>query len=211
MSVHPGFVSTARQAGTVAATAAGFWLIAQASRGIASFLLGMAWYWAILAAQLAVVHRGAAGRRALRGLFGPPRPAGWAWLCFVPAALVFCAAFAPTLPAVRPGYLALALAVGLANGLLEESYWRGDVLRVPGVAFALVGTLLFAANHGAFLFFDLRYQGGAPNLVGGPLVMGALWALAARKSGSLRYGAVAHQLVNALAFYSLFVTQGAGQ
>ena len=62
--------------------------------------------------------------------------------------------------------------------------------------------------HFAFLRLGLDYQGGALALVGGAAVMGALWTVVAVKTESVRPSIVAHQLVNTLAFSSLFTNNG---
>ncbi len=75
----------------------------------------------------------------------------------------------------------------------------------PGIAAAASSIILFGLFHFSFLMLGLGYQGGATNLVGGALIMGAHWYLVAAKSGTIRYGIFAHQIVNSLAFASLFV------
>jgi membrane protease YdiL (CAAX protease family) len=73
---------------------------------------------------------------------------------------------------------------------------------------ASISLILFALFHFSFLVLNFEYQGGVANLVGGALIMGILWYFIAIKTGTIKYGIFAHQLVNAMAFSSLFVLNG---
>ena len=193
------------QIATVLLVALSFFLISRVTGKMLSFLVGMLVYWAILIVQLLILDKDISLKAKLLDTLVKSHKLWLSLLCFIPSALVFFVAFLPLMASVNCWLLLLTGFIGLVNGFLEEAYWRGRIYKTPGIWFAIVSTLLFAGNHASFLFFDLTYQGGAPNLIGGPLIMGALWLAVAQKTGTIKYGIVAHQIVNALAFYSLLV------
>jgi hypothetical protein len=170
-------------------------------------------YWAYLASvttAVAIRDRTLADR--LRALLGPSRTRGFGALAFVPVLGAFFVAFLPIVGELRATTFLTAAAIGAVNGALEEIYWRGVTLASVEArgkwARYVVAATLFTIFHFAFLRLGLDYQGGALALVGGAGIMGALWTIVAVKTASVRPGIVAHQLVNALAFSSLFTTNG---
>jgi hypothetical protein len=190
-----------------------FSVIGRSAPPFTAFALAMLVYWAYLASvttAVAIRDRTLADR--LRALLGPSRTRGFGALAFVPVLGAFFAAFLPIVGELRATTFLAAAAIGAVNGALEEIYWRGVTLAsVEGRgkwARYVVAATLFTIFHFAFLRLGLDYQGGALALVGGAGIMGALWTIVAVKTASVRPGIVAHQLVNALAFSSLFTTNG---
>jgi hypothetical protein len=190
-----------------------FSVIGRSAPPLAAFALAMLVYWAYLASVTAVVaikDPSIAGR--LRALLAPSKAPRFGALAFVPILGAFFVAFLPIVGELRATTFFAAAAVGVVNGALEEVFWRGVTLAsVDGRdrwARYVASATLFTIFHFAFLRLGLDYQGGALALVGGAGVMGALWMVVALKTESLRPSIVAHQLVNALAFSSLFTNNG---
>ena len=188
-----------------------FSMIGRSAPPLTAFALAMLAYWAYLASVTTVVvikDRSLAMR--LRDLLAPSKDLRFGALAFVPVLGALFVAFLPIVSELRATVFFVAAAIGVVNGALEEVFWRGVTLAsvegrgkwAPYVASAT----LFTIFHFAFLRLGLDYQGGALTLVGGAAVMGALWMAVALKTESLRPSIVAHQLVNALAFSSLFTS-----
>jgi len=97
--------------------------------------------------------------------------------------------------------------IALFNGTFEEIFWRGLVLSkyASSAGFLAVSTCLFGIYHFAFLLLPLKYQGGAPNLVGGAVFMGLIWLIVSRYTKNILYSIFAHILVNCFTFSGLFV------
>jgi membrane protease YdiL (CAAX protease family) len=131
-------------------------------------------------------------------------------MAFVAPIAVFGATVTTIISAATVRILILALLVALFNGFIEEVFWRGlSIANAQGsLVLVLLSTLLFGVYHFSFLVLDIVYQGRAAALVGGALVMGLLWMFVARRAGSIRTSILAHQVVNLLAFTSLFVQNG---
>jgi len=192
---------------TVIFAASIFYFTGKIDNRLCSYAVSMLLYWALLSAQILLLKgRGVSFSRSLLPMTAKGSGAMFSLAAFIPAILVFIAAFLPVIGRFDPPLFALALAIGFFNGIIEEIYWRGTAYRFAGLPAVIAGTLLFSVNHSAFLFLDFNYQGGAVNLIGGPLIMGTIWIAVARKTGTIRYCIIAHQLVNLFAFYSLFVS-----
>lgn len=197
-----------RQIVTVIVVALACYIISQLTDKVGSFIFGMICYWLILIAQLFIINKTKGLKEWLTEIFSKSKNIWLSLVCFVPSVLVLIVAFIPLIISFDISILLTTLLIGLVNGFLEECYWRGSIYKESGLILAVISTILFAANHGAFLFFDISYQGGAPNLIGGPFIMGAIWIFAAKKTMTIKYGILAHQIVNTLAFYSLFIANG---
>jgi hypothetical protein len=196
-----------QQLTTVILAAISFFFIAQVTTGLNSFRAAMAAYWVILVIQIAWANKGRnCMSLLLQEILNRSNAPRLSLLCFVPSALVFFVAFVPLIAKLKPTVLMTVILIGLVNGLLEEIYWRGSVYKRKDVGLTLSSLALFALNHGAFLFFNLNYEGGAANLIGAPLIMGSAWMALAKKAGTIKFGILAHQLVNIFAFYALFVS-----
>ena len=190
-----------------------FSLIGRSAPPFTAFVLAMLVYWAYLASvTTVVVIKDPSLAQRLRALLAPSKAPGFGALAFVPVAGAFFVAFLPTVGELRVGTFLAAAAIGVVNGALEEVYWRGVTLasiegRGKWGRYVAAG-ILFTIFHFAFLRLGLDYQGGALALVGGAGVMGALWTVVAVKTESVRPVVLAHQLVNTLAFSSLFTNNG---
>ena len=190
-----------------------FSAIGRAAPPFTAFALAMLVYWAYLASiTTAVAIKDRALAERLRALLRPSKAPAFGALAFVPIGGAFFVAFLPIARELQATTFLAAAAIGVVNGALEEIYWRGVTLasvegRSKWARYVAAATL-FTLFHFAFLRLGLDYQGGALALVGGAGVMGALWTVVAVKTESLRPSIVAHQLVNALAFSSLFTNNG---
>jgi len=192
---------------TVIVTAVLFYFTGRIANRLCSYTLSMTLYWVILSMQIPLLMgRGFSLRQNLLSMTANRGGRLLTVAAFSPALPVFIAAFLPLIGGFNLPMFALALAIAFFNGIIEEIYWRGTAYRFSTLAPVIAGTMLFSLNHGAFLFLDFKYQGGALSLVGGPLIMGTIWAAVARRAGTIRYCIFAHQLVNLFAFYSLFVS-----
>ena len=190
-----------------------FSAIGRSTPPLTAFAVAMLVYWAYLASiTTAVVLKDRTLAERLRALLGPSKSPGFGALAFVPIGGAFFVAFLPIVRELHATTFVAAAVIGVVNGALEEIYWRGVTLasiesRNKWIRYVAAATL-FTVFHFAFLQLGLDYQGGALALVGGAGVMGALWTFVAVKTESVRPTIVAHQLVNALAFSSLFTNNG---
>ena len=190
-----------------------FSMIGRSAPPLTAFALAMLAYWAYLASvtTLVVIKDPSLAER-LRALLGPSKAPVFGALAFVPILGAFFVAFLPIVGDLRVTTFLAAAAISVVNGALEEIFWRGVTLAsVEGRGEwrrYVVAATLFTIFHFAFLRLGLDYQGGALALVGGAGVMGALWTVVAVKTASVRPSIVAHQLVNTLAFSSLFTNNG---
>jgi len=180
-----------------------FSVIGRSAPPFTAFAVAMLVYWAYLASiTTVVVIKDRTLSERLRALLGPSKAPGFGALAFVPVMGAFFVAFLPIAGELRATTFLAAAAIGAVNGALEEVFWRGVTLASAegrgnkGARYVAAATL-FTIFHFAFLRLGLHYQGGALALVGG-----------AAKTESVRPSILAHQLVNALAFSSLFTNNG---
>ncbi len=208
MSAKPSHFHLISQLITVILVAASFYGVSRFARGTDSFMAGMVIYWTILLLQIYLAEGKSTMKSVKSMLTGKSTSLRISSMCYLPSALVFITVFRPHLSNIHFPLLLTTTGIGLLNGLLEEIYWRGQIYRMKRRSIIISSTMLFAANHASFLFFSIDYQGGALNLIGGPLIMGTIWMFAAVKTESVKHGVFAHQIVNALAFYTMFATSG---
>jgi len=94
--------------------------------------------------------------------------------------------------------------LAIVNPWLEEFYWRGllldNISRWNKWIAILFSSLLFAANHAVFGIYSELMRG--PEIFVSTLVMGIVWAVTYKKTGSLRWVLIAHFLVD---FFNLSV------
>ena len=123
----------------------------------------------------------------------------WAILaCLVPALM--------TLPIFIPNWRLLllprigfwTLAFILINPLIEEFYWRGTLLDVTGawprglsVSYAVLG---FTLHH--LWIGVIAAAGRHPSSLAGPMLMGFVWSVVYKATGSLRWPILGHFLAN---------------
>lgn len=104
---------------------------------------------------------------------------------------------------------AIALAMGLMNGLSEELYWRGAWLEVAGGSWRVyaLGWLLFVAWHLPLATaVGVQYHGGAGALVGGAAGLGLIWAVIAWRTRGVGWSMLSHAVVNMIVFHELVAT-----
>ena len=179
-----------------------------------SFVFAMMAYWTFLVVATIISIR--VDREIGKNLFellGPTKSFLFSALAFIPALGVFFVAALPILGSLKLVIMIAGILIGSLNGILEEIFWRGlaiaNLKEFKNHLFvASISLVLFAVFHFSFLMLSLNYQGGAINLVASALLMGALWYFVGLKTGTIKYGIFAHQLVNAFAFSSLFVLNG---
>lgn len=137
---------------------------------------------------------------------------------WVPGALLLqvgvigLAALVPNTAILTTHAAMLAAVIGIINGTLEESAWRGGFMTTfanrPRLGFAL-GWVLFSAWHIALsLSHGIVFDGGAVALVGGAAALGLIWSAIAWRTGSVFWVSIAHVLTNILTFWVLFDSNG---
>jgi CAAX protease family protein len=184
---------------------------------LAGAALGV-WTWAPLALVLwslfALLIAWGGGREAVRRWAGPAR-GSWGW-----SALAIGVALIP-LPLLllnwklfdSPGLVLAWIMFALINAPLEEGYWRGVLLDNapgwPGWLSVLYSSFFFALNHP--LTFGVYSEANRhPATAISTFIMGLVWAIVYRKTGSLRWAVVAHVLVDlfnlsVLAFLNIYI------
>lgn len=174
-----------------------FHLLSRTPRPVTGYFLGMLVYWLLLVGALAW-----RGRWPLR----IRRPAGWTILGF--AALLGLALWMgrDCLAPLSPLVMAAVAASALANGFLEEAFWRGAL--VPDLGPGDWGRAL--APLGLFVLWHLAPMAGHAriahacndvNMLLAAAVLG-IPAMGARlSSGSAGAGALGHAAVNLAAFW----------
>lgn len=177
-----------------------FHLLGQSAlRPLTGYLLGMAVYWALLA--LALVRCGGWSLRPR----APGLPVTLALVALVGAAAW---AWGGTLAALSPPVLVVVACAAALNGTLEEAFWRGALIPDPGPWAQIGAGLLFLTWHLAPASGALPGgQDGARLLLGAALIVPPMMA-ARLASGTAGAGAVAHALVNLLAFSALAAGHG---
>ncbi|WP_134678370.1 CPBP family glutamic-type intramembrane protease [Paracoccus ravus] len=171
-------------------------IAASGLRPLSGALLGMSFYWLLLAAAL--WNRG--------GWSLCPRwPGGRLALAFGGTALFLAWTGLPGLAALSPHVAALAIIAGLSNGCLEEAFWRGALVPRLGRRHWRAGiapVLLFALWHvaPAMLLRRLDLPGGAVIMALAALFFGALAMTLRLASGSAGLGAILHVLASISVF-----------
>lgn len=129
-------------------------------------------------------------------------------LLLVQVTVIALAAVTPHTSLLTTHGVMLAAAIGIINGPLEETAWRGGFMSVfanrPRLGFWL-GWVLFSAWHIPLaLSHGIVFEGGWPALVGGAAALGLLWSAIAWRTGSVFWTSIAHGLTNTLTFWVLF-------
>lgn len=142
----------------------------------------------------------------------------WIWpalSCIIPVAM--------TLPIFIPNWRFLlapqvsiwTLVFVVVNPLIEEFYWRGALLDAteqwPGWLSVSYSVLCFALSH--LWIGVIAAAGHHPSAMAGPILMGVIWALAYRATGSLRWPILGHFLANLFSlsvpvFLNLYIPPG---
>lgn len=128
-------------------------------------------------------------------------------LSFVPVVLTFFVAFLPTAKDIKVTAVLITIAYAILNGTLEELFWRFTFNKEFGdnYIFAYIyPTVLFSSWHIALCLANgMEYTGGPLALVGGAIMMGALWGLVVFKTKNIYITITAHVLTNFFAFSQL--------
>jgi uncharacterized protein len=165
--------------------------------GAWSWLPTMLLFWAAIAALVLWAGGPASVERWLQ-----PARGAWGWLLLAIAlGLISLPGFLKHWEVLEaPAILALWLAFALLNPWFEEGYWRGLLLdateRWGGVLSVTYSAIWFALSHPLIWGVHsvaLRHWVILPVLT----LMGALWAVAYRRSGSLRWTIAGHMCANA--------------
>lgn len=115
--------------------------------------------------------------------------------------------------AIPPALLALAIGSALVNGPLEELAWRRPFRANSGghLSFELIGLFLFTLWHVPLYFAEgIAFDHGALGLIGGALMLGAVWTAMTRAGDAVGWPMLSHMLVNVAAFIPLFAMNFAG-
>jgi membrane protease YdiL (CAAX protease family) len=184
---------------------------------LAGSALGV-WAWVpltlVLWTMFALLIAWGGGREAVRRWLQPPQGVrGWSVLAIVvgliplPLLLMNWSLF-DSLQLVLAWFL-----FALINAPLEEGYWRGLLLdktaNWPGWLAVVYSSFFFAINH-PLTFGVHSIANGHPVTVVSTFMMGLVWAMVYRKTGSLRWPVIAHVLVDLfnlsiLAFLNIYV------
>ena len=166
--------------------------IAERSLGVWAWVPWILVYWALL---LLVVLTGA-GQSAIKRWMAPPK-GSWLWSALaLVLALSALTVFVGSTHLLRPAQVWIPwLIVGLVNPFLEEWYWRGLLLdaasRWPTWLALGITSLLFSLNH--LLGIGVTSIGGRhPFLLLNTFVLGIIFGLIYKKTGSLRWLIVSH-------------------
>ncbi len=113
--------------------------------------------------------------------------------------------FTPHTSMLSTSGVMLAAIIGIINGPLEETAWRGGFLTVfvnrPRLGFWL-GWVLFTAWHVPLaLATNVELAGGWPVLIGGAAVLGLFWSVITWRTGSVFWTSIAHGLTSTLTFW----------
>ena len=163
-----------------------------------------AWVPAMLVFWLAIavlVRSGGSSEAPARWLRAPRRLSFWCWLAVAVGLLSLPEFIGHWRVLLHPGVMIAWLLFALINPLFEEAYWRGLLLdataswhAVPAVAYS---ALLFAASHP--LIWGVRSEALRDLRVVPVLAMiGIVWAMAYRRTGSIRCSVAGHACANLL-------------
>jgi membrane protease YdiL (CAAX protease family) len=166
--------------------------IAEKSLGVWAWVPWILTYWALLLLLVLV----GAGRPGIKRWMGPPR-GSWLWSALaVGLALPALTVFLGSTHLLRPAQVWVPwLLVALINPFLEEWYWRGLLLdtahKWPTWLALGVTSLFFSLNH--LLGIGVTSIGGRhPFLLLNTFVLGVIFGLIYKKTGSLRWVIVSH-------------------
>lgn len=142
------------------------------------------------------------GRQAIRQWLQRPSK-GWGWSALaILVGLIPLTIFLQNWQLFDSIWLVIAwLAFAIINPPLEEGYWRGLLLdkttHWPGWLSIVYTSALFALNHPLTVGVN-SIANRHPAVLVSTFVMGVVWALVYRKTGSLRWPIAAHVLVDLL-------------
>ena len=179
-------------------------IVTDTSRPLVGYVSVLAIYWVCFCIPVSVVFGSGVTRVAFSLRAGRP------WIPAVALTLpviVFFAAKPTSWIGSDPGILVLAVICAVINGPLEELAWRRTFRAnsANSLSYELLGLGLFTLWHVPLCFSKgVAFDHGAVGLVGGALLLGAVWALMTRQSDSIAWPMVSHVLVNVSAFLAFF-------
>lgn len=182
------------------------------TNGPSGYLQSIAFYWLAFCIPVIALH---VWRQRDSQLFSERlRWRDW-WvpgLLLMQVGVITLLAFVPNTAILTTHGVMLALLIGVINGPLEETAWRGGFMTVfrdrPRLGFWL-GWLLFSAWHVPLATANnIVFDGGWPALVGGAAALGLLWSWIAWRTGSVFWVSIAHALTNIITFWVLFNANG---
>jgi len=169
------------------------------------YLVAFALYWTGWCGALPL---GVLGRHGVVALFAPGRPVAarrsvpTSALVWWPVAFPLLFAFLPRVANAGSRVIVISAILGLVTGVAEEVLWRGVYLQLfPESAWwnTVYPSLAFGLWHMAPLsVLPSRYPGGAVGFGAYAFVLGLSYAMAARRTGSIRWITVSHCLHDAL-------------
>jgi hypothetical protein len=166
--------------------------------GVWAWVPTMTVFWATIAGLIAWAR----GRQALGRWLQAPQ-GSWMWsVLAVAVGLVSVREFLADWNVLQSATVfSLWLGFGLINPWFEESYWRGLMLDATATWVGGLGvvysTLLFVVSHRLIWGVHsvaLRH----PAALAGLVIVGAVWSVAYRRTGSLRWTIAGHALANLL-------------
>jgi hypothetical protein len=166
------------------------------------YLVGFLFYWLVWCFLLPGLTVGSEG---FRRMFGPPEPTfgrpGWLGVLLLvgPPLAMYLTVFRQEIGSAGRMVLIYSALYAVVNGTLEEVLWRGTFVT------AFSGSWLWGYLYPAVWFglWHLSPQAVEPGEPGGAvgfalmsILLGLAWGWVARTSGSIRWTAVAHVLLN---------------
>lgn len=175
------------------------------------YLVGFVVYWSYCLVFVFLLSKRGELKARLRCNVNSKQALLYSMLTFIP---IFGAAYANFLPYTHLITLQIGLLVlvtSLANGIVEELYWRGLYLIEYEEKASIrlwLATFLFGLWHIALYLIDDMSYGGFFPLVSGATFMGLLWAFCSKKLQSIACSMAAHVLVNFFAFTGFYIENG---
>lgn len=169
------------------------------------YLLGMLVYWVVWCTLIPLALLG--GWQAYRELFSPMpglKSLGWKTnlLLWWPVVFPLVFKFIPSVAQTTPVVLIVSVLVGIVIGITEEVLWRGVFIQLfpnHGRMNLVLPAVLFAIWHIAPLaVMPNRLPGGVFSFVFYALVLGLSYGLAAHRTRSIAWPALAHILHDSL-------------
>ncbi len=181
--------------------------------GLHGYILALVAYWiACLSISISIFHKNVVFSHLYRIRLKNLTVTGAAsvFVTFLPVIATFSVAFLKAYHLITVTIFIVLIIISTVNGFIEELFWRGTYF----VVFAekdtrlayFMPTLYFALWHVSLFFYrGVRYTGGFAALVGGALIMGALWAWGVSRQRSILFCTIAHILTNFFAFSQFLV------
>ncbi|AEQ53199.1 CPBP family intramembrane glutamic endopeptidase [Pelagibacterium halotolerans] len=169
-------------------------------------------YWVGFCLPVFFIFVPAHRRRALFSLTLESRDRWIPFAIGVQVLAVAIGAFVPVVGALTLVALAIAGAMALVNGVLEEAAWRGTVIEVfadrPVVGFAISWVLFTLWHVPLAMAAGTVYPSGPAALIGGAAGLGLFWSLIAWRTRAIGWISLAHVGTNFFAFSALNVENG---